>query len=113
MTAFDLTIVNVGIPALGRGFRASISSVQWVLTGYMLAFASVIPLTGLARERCGAKRIWLVSLLLFLLGSALAGADGAGDERHRRADAARPLFGPVPGGAVSGACWPANGDGSA
>lgn len=73
MTVLDLTIVNVAIPTLGRDFEASISTIQWVLTGYMLAFASVIPLTGWASERFGAKRVWLVSLLLFLLGSTLAG----------------------------------------
>jgi EmrB/QacA subfamily drug resistance transporter len=74
MTVLDLTIVNVAIPTLGREFDTSISTIQWVLTGYMLAFASVIPLTGWASERFGTKRVWLVSLLLFLLGSVLAGA---------------------------------------
>jgi EmrB/QacA subfamily drug resistance transporter len=74
MTVLDLTIVNIAIPTLRRDFAASISTVQWVLTGYMLAFASVIPLTGWASERFGAKRVWLVSLLVFLLGSTLAGA---------------------------------------
>src|SRR5919201_394290 len=59
---------------LDTAFHTSISTIQWVLTGYMLAFASVIPLTGWATERFGAKRIWLVSLVLFLLGSVLAGA---------------------------------------
>src|ERR687887_684523 len=72
MTVLDLTIVNVAIPTLGREFETSISTVQWVMTGYMLAFASVIPLTGWATERFGAKRVWLVSLLVFMLGSALA-----------------------------------------
>jgi EmrB/QacA subfamily drug resistance transporter len=74
MTVLDLTIVNVAIPTLGRDLEASISTIQWVLTGYMLAFASVIPLTGWASERFGAKRVWLVSLLVFLLGSTLSGA---------------------------------------
>jgi EmrB/QacA subfamily drug resistance transporter len=74
MTVLDLTIVNVAIPTLGRDFEASIATVQWVMTGYMLAFASVIPLTGWATQRFGAKRVWLVSLVLFMLGSALAGA---------------------------------------
>ena len=74
MTVLDLTIVNVAIPTLGREFDASISSIQWVMTGYMLAFASVIPLTGWASERFGAKHVWLASLLLFLIGSVLAGA---------------------------------------
>src|SRR5438105_2874383 len=74
MAILDATIVNVAIPTLGRDFHTSISTIQWVLTGYMLAFASVIPLTGWASERFGAKRVWLFSLLVFMLGSALAGA---------------------------------------
>src|SRR6266516_6481213 len=55
MTVLDLTVVNVAIPTLGRAFQTSISTIQWVLTGYLLAFASVIPLTGWASERFGAK----------------------------------------------------------
>lgn len=74
MTVLDLTVVNVAIPTLGRDFTTSISTIQWVLTGYMLAFASVIPLTGWASERFGAKRVFLTSLLVFLLGSVLAGS---------------------------------------
>ena len=73
MTVLDLTIVNVAIPTLGRELATSISAIQWVMTGYMLAFASVIPLTGWASERFGAKRVWIASLLVFLLGSALCG----------------------------------------
>src|SRR6266511_2195892 len=74
MPILDVTIVNVAVPTLGSDFHASISTIQWVMTGYMLAFASVIPLTGWATERFGAKRVWLVSLLLFMFGSVLAGA---------------------------------------
>jgi EmrB/QacA subfamily drug resistance transporter len=74
MTVLDLTIVNVAIPTLGSDLNTSISAIQWVMTGYMLAFATVIPLTGWAAERFGAKRVWLTALLLFLAGSALAGA---------------------------------------
>jgi EmrB/QacA subfamily drug resistance transporter len=74
MTVLDLTIVNVAVPTLGRQLAISISTIQWVMTGYMLAFASVIPLTGWATERFGTRRVWLASLLLFMLGSALAGA---------------------------------------
>jgi len=74
MSILDVTIVNVAIPTLGRDYHTSISTIQWVMTGYMLAFASVIPLTGWASERFGAKRVWLASLLLFMLGSVLAGA---------------------------------------
>ena len=74
MTVLDLTVVNVAIPTLGSDLSASIPAIQWVLTGYMLAFATVIPLTGWAAERFGAKRVWLTALLLFLAGSVLAGA---------------------------------------
>src|SRR4051794_13961704 len=73
MTVLDLTIVNVAIPTLGRELATSISTIQWVLTGYMLAFASVIPLSGWASERFGAKRVWISSLLAFVSGSALCG----------------------------------------
>src|SRR5438445_10396115 len=74
MAILDATIVNVAIPTLGGDFHTSISTIQWVMTGYLLAFASVIPLTGWASERFGAKQVWITALLLFLAGSVLAGA---------------------------------------
>ena len=74
MAILDATIVNVAIPTLGRDFHTSISTIQWVMTGYLLAFASVIPLTGWAGERFGAKRVWIASLAVFMAGSALAGS---------------------------------------
>jgi EmrB/QacA subfamily drug resistance transporter len=74
MTVLDLTIVNVAVPTIGRELGASLSEIQWVMTGYMLAFASVIPLAGWASERFGAKPVWIASLVLFVGGSVLAGA---------------------------------------
>src|SRR5205823_2305191 len=74
MTVLDLTVVNVAIPTLASDLGASIPTIQWVMTGYTLAFATVIPLTGWAAERFGARRAWIFALLLFLAGSALAGA---------------------------------------
>jgi EmrB/QacA subfamily drug resistance transporter len=73
MTVLDLTVVNVAIPTLASDLGASIPAIQWVMTGYMLAFATVIPLTGWAAERFGARRAWIFALMLFLLGSVLAG----------------------------------------
>jgi EmrB/QacA subfamily drug resistance transporter len=73
MTILDATIVNVALPTLGRDFHTSIATIQWVPTVYLLAFASVIPLTGWASQRLGAKRLWLLSLTAFTLGSLLAG----------------------------------------
>src|SRR5262249_45886753 len=73
MTVLDATIVNVALPTLGREFGTSIATIQWVTTAYLLAFASVIPLTGWARQRLGAKELSLLSLVLFTTGSLLAG----------------------------------------
>jgi EmrB/QacA subfamily drug resistance transporter len=73
MTILDATIVNVALPTLGRDLHTSISTIQWVPTIYLLAFASVIPLTGWISGRFGAKPVWLASLGLFMAGSLLAG----------------------------------------
>ncbi len=73
MTILDATIVNVAIPTLGQDLHTSILTIQWVSTIYLLAFASVIPLSGWAAGRFGAKSVWLASLGLFMLGSLLSG----------------------------------------
>src|SRR5260221_8623812 len=73
MTILDATIVNVALPTLGRDLHTSIPVIQWVPTIYLLAFASVIPLTGWTAGRFGARRVWLASLGLFMAGSLLAG----------------------------------------
>lgn len=73
MSILDTTIVVVAVDTLGRDFKTTLSSIQWVTTGYLLALSLVIPLTGWAIERYGAKRMWMVSLTLFLGGSVLCG----------------------------------------
>jgi EmrB/QacA subfamily drug resistance transporter len=74
LAILDATIVNVAIPTLGRDFHTSISTIQWVMTAYLLAFASAIPFTGWATGELGAKRLWMGSLVLFLTGSVLSGS---------------------------------------
>ncbi|GAA4077801.1 MULTISPECIES: DHA2 family efflux MFS transporter permease subunit [Actinomadura] len=73
MTVLDTTIVNVAVTTLGTDFDASLSTVQWVLTGYTLALSMAIPLTGWAVRRFGQRTMWLVSLVLFIGGSLLCG----------------------------------------
>ena len=73
MSMLDTTIVNVAIETLARDFHTSISTMQWVTTGYLLSLAIVIPMSGWTVERFGAKRMWLISLGLFTVGSALCG----------------------------------------
>src|SRR4051795_3579899 len=74
MSILDTTIVNVALETLSRELHASLSTIQWVSTGYLLSLALVIPLTGWLSERYGAKRIWMISVALFGIGSALCGA---------------------------------------
>jgi EmrB/QacA subfamily drug resistance transporter len=73
MSILDATIVNVAVPTLGRRFHATISSIQWVMTAYLLAFATVIPLSGWLSRRFGATRVWVGALTVFMAGSVLAG----------------------------------------
>src|ERR1017187_5898176 len=73
MSILDTTIVNVALDTLGRELHSTISQIQWVVTGYMLSLAAVIPVTGWAARRFGAKQVYIVSLMLFTAGSALCG----------------------------------------
>ena len=73
MSILDTTIVNVALETLSRELDAPLNTIQWVATGYLLALATVIPLTGWMSERFGSKRIWMVSVTLFGAGSALCG----------------------------------------
>jgi EmrB/QacA subfamily drug resistance transporter len=73
MSILDTTVVNVAIDHLAVAFRSSLTTIQWVITGYTLALAAVIPVTGWAADRFGTKRIYMTSLALFTLGSVLSG----------------------------------------
>src|SRR6202020_256175 len=73
MSILDTTIVNVALATLSHKLHASISEIQWVVTGYMLSLAAVIPVSGWAPRRVGAERVFLASLILFTIGSVLCG----------------------------------------
>jgi EmrB/QacA subfamily drug resistance transporter len=73
MSILDTTIVNVALATLGRDLHASLSTIQWVASGYLVALAVVIPMTGWASERFGAKQLWMLVVGLFVAGSALSG----------------------------------------
>jgi EmrB/QacA subfamily drug resistance transporter len=77
MSILDTTIVNVALRTLGHDLHSSIAQVQWVVTGYLLALAAVIPVTGWAARRFGAKRVYMTSLVLFTVGSALCAVAGS------------------------------------
>jgi EmrB/QacA subfamily drug resistance transporter len=70
----DTTIVNVAIDTIGRDLHTTVSQIQWVITGYLLSFGIVIPLSGWALARFGGRNAWTFALTLFLAGSVLSGA---------------------------------------
>src|SRR3954451_3937980 len=74
MSILDTTVVNVAINTLARDFNTELSTIQWIVTGYTLALATVIPITGWAADRFGTKRLYMLSIGLFVAGSALSGA---------------------------------------
>jgi DHA2 family multidrug resistance protein len=71
MVTLDATVVNVAQRTLIDGFSSTQAVVAWTVTGYTLALAAVIPLTGWAASRLGTKRLVLGSVLLFTWGSLL------------------------------------------
>ena len=76
MSILDITVVNVALPTFQRVFghggeELQYSHVAWTVTGYTLALATVIPLTGWAADRFGTKRLYITAILLFTAGSAL------------------------------------------
>jgi EmrB/QacA subfamily drug resistance transporter len=73
MSILDVTVVNVAINTLAKEFNSPLRTIQWVATGYTLALATVIPLTGWAADRFGTKRLYLTSISLFVLGSMASG----------------------------------------
>ena len=54
----DSTIVNVAITTIGRDLHTSVSAIGWVITGYLLSFGMVIPLSGWALARFGGRATW-------------------------------------------------------
>src|SRR4051794_33448238 len=71
MSILDITVVSVALPTFQVEFDATYAEVAWTMTGYTLALATVIPLSGWAADRFGTKRLYMLALLLFTLGSAL------------------------------------------
>lgn len=71
MAILDNTIVNVALPQMQAYFHTSFQTITWVVTGYLLAQAAVIPIAGYVSDRLGSKTVFLFCLGLFTLGSGL------------------------------------------
>lgn len=73
MSLLDSSIVNVAIPTLETAFSATTDQIQWVVTVYLLVLGIVVPSSGWLSDRIGPKRLYIVSLALFTVGSFFSG----------------------------------------
>ncbi|HEX7737319.1 MAG TPA: DHA2 family efflux MFS transporter permease subunit [Ktedonobacteraceae bacterium] len=71
MAILDNTIVSVTLPQMQKAFSTDYETITWVATAYFLSQAAVIPIVGYLSDRVGSKLIFLLSLALFTIGSAL------------------------------------------
>lgn len=74
MASLDATIVNVAVPRIGKEFHVGVSTLQWVLTGYLIALASLILLGGALGDRFGRRKVFMIGTAWFAVASLLCGA---------------------------------------
>src|SRR6266536_3181646 len=77
MTSLDNTIVNVALPSIQRDLHLSIGGLQWVVSGYILTYASLLLAGGRLADRYGRRRLFQAGLALFTGASLLAGLAGS------------------------------------
>jgi MFS family permease len=78
LDAMDVSSVNVALPTIGSHLRMSASSLQWIVSGYVLGYGGFLLLGGRASDLLGRRRVFLVALTLFALASALGGVANDG-----------------------------------
>ena len=71
MSILDATVVNIALNTLSRELDSTLPTLQWIISGYTLALASVIPISGWAADRFGARRVWLFAVAVFTGASVL------------------------------------------
>src|SRR5437763_7094393 len=71
MAALDATVVGIALPAIGRDFGASVSGLQWVVSGYLLTLAGLLLVGGALGDGLGRRRVFLVAVVWFAAASLL------------------------------------------
>jgi EmrB/QacA subfamily drug resistance transporter len=72
ISSLDNTVLNVAIPSILRDFHTDLTSVQWVVSGYALTFATLLIIGGRLGDVYGHRRMFMIGACLFGLGSLLA-----------------------------------------
>jgi len=73
LEVLDSSIVNVSLPHMQGSFSASVDEIAWVVTSYLVAAGIMIPMTGWIAARFGRKRYFIISIITFIIASALCG----------------------------------------
>jgi EmrB/QacA subfamily drug resistance transporter len=80
MDMVDVTIVNVALPTIRRDLHTTATQLEWVVSGYMLAFAAALIIAGNLGDVLGRKRVFLIGVSVFGLASLAAGISASGPE---------------------------------
>src|SRR5690348_9998003 len=73
MEILDTTIANVALRYIAGGLSAAESDAEWVITAYLAANATILPITGWLSAHLGRRNYFLLSIAVFTLASALCG----------------------------------------
>src|SRR3954468_5385467 len=76
MVGLDATVVSIANPAIARDLHADLAGLQWVTNGYLLALAVALIPAGKIADRFGRKKVFLVGVAGFALGSVMVGLSG-------------------------------------
>ena len=80
MAMLDNTVVNIALPTITSKLNATVSDLQWIIDGYVLAFASLLLTGGILGDRYGRKKMFLTGLAIFTLASLGCGLSGSGGQ---------------------------------
>ncbi len=74
VTAIDATVVGIALPAIGRNFALPVSSLQWVVTAYLVSLTGLLLVGGALGDRYGRRRVFIVGVVWFALASLVCAA---------------------------------------
>jgi EmrB/QacA subfamily drug resistance transporter len=77
MSALDSSVINLAMPIIQKDFNVSLSSLEWIMTAYLLVVSSLLLTYGRMSDLYGQKRIYLTGFFIFIAGSALCGLSGS------------------------------------